>query len=252
MLGPPTHAVHPLLEMTDIRTFFTNNNTVTLVASSDEDEGAFSLPPPQTKRSASFYDEGGSRAKISKPVRTQQTQQEVRQDPNPKDQTAPLNKLLVVKSEGQTPGVLCKPDYQNHAKHVIATHRSIRVRAGDTVTCTVKQRGQIDAEIGDQEESLGYDELLALVDAAQMIAELITAGDGNSLVVIAYRKKGAHGAYLLGKLAWNVIARQDKKLGDATKVGEPGKWLYSKLWKELKSKKPEKVSEALDVWYKSH
>lgn len=166
--------------------------------------------------------------------------------------TTPLLKTLVVKNERETQGFVGKPEYRSHRKYVIATHRSIRIRTADTTTYTVKQRGQIDAEMGAEDEALGCDELLALPDAAQMIAELLVESDEDRLVVIAHKKKGAHGAYLLGKIAWNMVCRQKRSLSDATKVGEPGKWLYSELWKGVKTVKPDKLPGALEEWYHSH
>ena len=62
-----------------------------------------------------------------------------------------------------------------------------------------------------------------------------------------------HGAYLLGKLAWNVINAKDKKLGEATKVGEPRNWLYSGLYKDVANiTDVEQRSKAVEQWYNTH
>ena len=228
--------------MTDIRNFFSNSaaSASTLEVSDEEEEPpAVVLVAPASKRPApDAVEQPKAKATKAKP------------GPKPKDK--PVLKTLVVKSEGETPGYVSKPEYQKYSKYVIATHRDIKVRTEDTVTHTVKQRGQIDAEIGGQEETLGCDELLAVGDAAQMIAELLTESRENRLVVIAHKKKGNHAAYLLGKLAWNLVCRKNKTLSDSTKVGEPGKWLYSELWKCVKTVKPDKLPGALEEWYHSH
>lgn len=149
-------------------------------------------------------------------------------------------KLLVVKSEAETARFVLRQEYEPLIKYVVATHRSIRVAACDTRTITVKQRGQIDAEIGHYDELLGCDELLALVETAQVIAKILLEESGQKLVVVvvAYRNKGAHGAYLLAKLAQRLIAEKDRKLGDATRVREPKKWQYCDLWDILRNVQP--------------
>jgi hypothetical protein len=246
--------------MTDIRDFF-SKKMLKVGAGGKEDEAPIApiAPIAPVKRSVPPVDEGGSPGETAKTAKTAKasttaspagSQHKGKPGPKPRDQ--PVLKLLVVKNEGEAPGFLCRPEYEKHAKHVVATHRNIRVCSEDTVTHTVKQRGQIDAEIGEHEEALGFDELLGLVDAARAIAELLAEGDGSRLVVIGYRKKGVHGAYLLGKLAWSMVARQNKELRDATKVGEPGRWLYSELWKEVKSQKPDKLVGALGEWYRAN
>jgi hypothetical protein len=228
--------------MADIRNFFSKSAaSVSTLEVSDEEEERPAVAPvapvaPVMKRPApDTHEKPKAKAAKTKP------------GPKPKDK--PVLKTLVVKSEGETPGFVSKPEYQKYRKYVIATHRDIRVRTEDTVTRTVKQRGQIDAEIGGQEETLGCDELLAVGDAAQMIADLMTESGERRLVVVSYKKKGIHAAYLLGKLAWNLVCKRNKTLSDFTKVGEPGKWIYSDLWKEVKTVKPDKLQGALEEWY---
>jgi DNA gyrase/topoisomerase IV subunit A len=218
----PAHTVGPL-GMADI---------------SDEEEEMLLRFEPPTKRRLLSDDSKHTDAKVTNTVT------------RPRADAA--LKLLVVKSQGEVLRFLSKHEYQEHAKYVIATHRNIQVRSNDTTTYTVKQRGNIDAEIGEHEDSLGCDELLAILDAARMVAELITSSNNNSLVVVAYRKNGIHGAYLLCKLAWKIVCTQQKKLSGATNVGQPAKWLYSKLWKMLKTQKLDKLAEALEGWYKTH
>lgn len=204
----------------------------------------------------SFFQKEASVAEAGEPPAPaavpEETQQETpRKKLKVKDPPVVL-KLLAVKREGEAPGFCSKPEYTNHIKYVVCTHRQIRVRAEGVVIRTVQQRGQIDAIIGEYDEFLGCDELLALADAAAMIVELLTESVERRVVVVTYRNKGAHGAYLLGKLAWSMMCNRNKILSDATKVGEPGKWLYSDLWKQVKTVKGEKLPAALEAWYRAH
>jgi hypothetical protein len=240
----PPHAP-TIASMADIRSFFSKSaaSASTLEVSDEEEERPVVAPvapvAPVDKRPAPDAVEK-PKAKVAKAK------------PGPKPKEEPVLKTLVVKSEGEAPGYVSKPEYQKYSKYVVATHRNIKVRTEDTVTYTVKQRGQIDSEIGGQEETLGCDELLAVGSAAQMIAELLTESREKRLVVIAYKKKGMHAAYLLGKLAWGLVCRKNKALSDVAKVGEPGNWVYSNLWKEVKTVKPDKLQDALEEWYRAN
>ena len=226
--------------MPDIRSFFKkpdDNVAVGVTATKEKRtmEAASCGEPPPKKKKVTFDPAADVRPK-SKP------------GPKPKD--TPVLKLLAVKKEGECAGFCAKPEYQHHSKLVIATHKNYRLRTDDTTTKTIKQRGDIDAEIGEHETELGCDEILALVEAALGIAEAIVEGKGRKLVVVAYRKKGAHGAYLLGKLAWKFAAQMNATLGEASKVGEPGNWCYSELWKIVKTiKDPKTLTERMEQCY---
>ena len=204
---PSTH-----LPMGDIRSFFKKDERVVTLEASDEEQepcahttpSKRAMPPVELLRSKT--------AKLCTIGKV-------------------ASKVLVVKSERAAPSFVSKQVYQTFKKHVFATHRNIRVRTEDTVTHTIKQRGQIDAEIGEHDEWLGCDELLALVDTARTISELILDGRTSNLVVIAHRHKGVHGAYLLGKISWKMVCEKDKTLSTATKVGEPTRWLYRAVGK---------------------
>jgi hypothetical protein len=221
-------------------------------------------PTPKRKTNSSSSSETLPNTKQAKTTEQQQQPTTHKKKPGPKPRDTPILKLLLVKSEGETSGYVSKPEYYEHTKFVIATHREIRVHAENTSVHTVKQRGQIDAEIGDQEDALGCDELLAIVEASYVVSDIFltecsssttttttsTTTDEKKMVVVAYKKKGMHGAYLLGKLAWNVINAKDKKLGEATKVGEPRNWLYSELYKDVANiTDVQQRSKAVEQWY---
>jgi len=205
--------------MGDIRGFLTHDKHT---GSSSSSSCSYSRPSKRQTNSSTETLPTTKHAKTTEQHQQQQQPTTHKKKPGPKPRDSPILKLLLVKNEGETPGYVSKPEYYEHTKVVVATHREIRVHAENTSVHTVKQRGQIDAEIGDQEDALGCDELLAIVEASYLVSDILLtecSTDEKRLVVVAYKKKGMHGAYLLGKLAWNVINAKDKKLGEATKVG---------------------------------
>jgi hypothetical protein len=239
--------------MSDIRSFFKTpiDNVAVLEASEEEDDGLPVGAVVKGKRPIETTPKAEPLPKKKKVTFDPASDAKPRAKPGPKPKDAPVLKLLVVKTEGECAGFCARPEYQHHSKLVVTTHKNYRLRTDDTTTKTIKQRGGIDAEIGEHEMELGYDELLALTGCASMIAEAIVEAKGTQLVVVVYRKKGAHGAYLLGKLAWKFATELNAKLSDATKVGEPGKWHYSELWKTIKTIKDHtKLNKRMGEWYR--
>lgn len=244
--------------MGDIRSFFGSSNAQRNPALdvSDDESDAKPSQAATCKRPLSLLqqaeegkgervqwsdDEEDAPAVTAKPTR----KYKVKPDEGPK--------LLVVKSKGEVPGFCARPEYEGMEKIVFATHRDIKVGGDDTTTQTLKQRGGIDCEIGAEDDELGYDELEAVVAAARDIAKEICDGDGKVAVVVAYKNKGNHGAFLLGKLAWRFVGLRRAGLKARCKVGEPGKWLYSEPWSTISRMAASgDVADKLLTWYQKN
>ena len=243
-----THTENKIMQQHTACDSHRDDEDVRVMDASDEDEKEFStnisprsdspspvlgapIPPPQGEGTRCDAPRRGTRAGVHK--------------------TRFKRRVLFVKRDKTVSHFLGRDEYRYCTKIVVATHRGIAVRGDDIYLRNVKERGDIDALIGEYKEELGCEELLALEEEAKEIASQLTSdANGSTMVVVAYTKKGLHGAHLLAKLASKLIATAGSVDSPTrAQLDDPSEWIYRELWDVLKKTEVGDMRRVIESWY---